>query len=507
MTGRTYCALLSGINVHTVEVEADVSMGIPAFELTGNLSGTVREAKDRIKAAIRNSGVMLKPSKITVNLAPSNLRKEGTHFDLAIVIAVMLATNYINNEEISNMMFIGELGLDGRVNPVKAVLPIIAHCKSVGITKCIVPKQNVNEGRYITGIDVIGVESLSECINYIKGRINIRPVAKEQLREEICSYDMDYSDIRGQEGLKRAMLIAAGAMHNILMVGPPGAGKTMAASGLITIMPPLNLAQCIEISKIYSIAGLLNEENYFITKRPFRAPGYTITPAAMAGGGIKPIPGEMSLAEYGVLFLDELNLFSPEVIETLRVPLEKGRIRINRSGGTYEFPAGFMLVAAINPCKCGYYPDRTKCNCTQQEIKKHLGKISRPLMDRIDICVQAPKVQFEDMENISDNSEYSGDKMRKKVLRIYEIQQERFRNCSFNLNSQIPANQIPYFCQMENDAKTLIKTVYDKYDLTARGYHKIMKVARTVADLEGHDKIMLPDLSEAIGYRMSDNRY
>ncbi len=507
MTGNAYSAILYGTVVHIVEIEVDISSGIPTLELTGNLGGTVKEARERVRSAIKNTGINIKPARITINFAPSNLRKEGTQFDLGMAVAIMSAYGIINinNEEIVNTVFMGELGLNGRVNPVNAVLPVIAHCAEAGIKRCIVPRKNMKEGSYILGIEVIGVDSLAECLNYLKGNIKLEPVKNVVLRPQDRQYEMDFSDIRGQKSLKRAMLIAVGAMHNILMVGPPGAGKTMTASRLVTIMPSLKLSQCIEISKIYSIAGLLNEDNYFITQRPFRSPNYSITKAAMNGGGKNPLPGEMSLANYGVLFLDELNMFTPDVIETLRIPLEKGRICINRVSGIYEFPAEFMLVGAINPCKCGYYPDRNKCNCSEHDIRKHMGRISRPLMDRIDMCVNAPKVQYEEIENtkdIEEDNEFTSLNMKKQILRIHEIQQERFKNYSFNLNSQIPNNLIAHFCDMENDAKILIKSVYDKYDLTARSYHKIIKVARTIADIEGHEKITLPDISEAVGYRM-----
>ncbi|MGN0373882.1 MAG: YifB family Mg chelatase-like AAA ATPase [Butyrivibrio sp.] len=504
MIGRAYCAMLHGTMVNLVEIEADVSNGLPGFELTGNLGGTVKEGRDRVKAAIKNSGIALKPSKITVNLAPSNLRKDGTQFDLAMAVAVICAEGLVSIEEIKDTVFIGELGLDGKVNPVRAVLPIVSYCKEAGMKRCIVPKGNIYEGAYIHGIDVVGVDTLSECIGYLKNSVRLNPVDKAFLLPlPYEEYDMDYSDIKGQKGLKRAMVIAAGGMHNILMVGPPGAGKTMTASRLVTIMPPPDATQCMEISRIYSIAGLLTKDKCFIRQRPFRAPNYTITPAAMAGGGVNPLPGEMSLAVGGVLFLDELNMFSPEVIETLRVPLESRSIRINRAGGVYEFPADFMLVAAINPCRCGYYPDK-RCNCTKQDIRKYMGRLSSPILDRIDMCIHAPKVEYDDIEGSEEDVEYSSGGMRRKVLNIYNVQQERYRNFSFQFNSQIPVNMVSDICTMENDAKTLIKTVYRKYDLTARSYHRIMKVSRTIADLEGHERIMLNDIGEAVGYRMPD---
>ncbi len=504
MTGRTNCALLTGTQVRVIDVEADVAPGIPCFEVTGNLSSIVKEARDRVRAAIKNSGIKLQPSRITVNMAPSGIRKNGSHFDLAIAMAVMGAEGIISNKRLKNVVFIGELGLDGKINPIKAVLPIVSGCIGQAIAKCIIPKVNMGEVRYVRGIEIIGVESLRECIDYIEGVTELKPIEPEKFVQSLVTYNIDYMDIRGQKNLKRAMLIAAGGMHNILMIGPPGAGKTMAASRLVTIMPPPDLKQCTEISNIYSIAGLLNSDKSFITNRPFRNPHYSITAAAMAGGGYNPVPGEVSLSGHGVLFLDEFNLFKPEVLELLRTPLEEGVIRINRRSGVYEFPANFMLVAAINPCLCGYYPDRSKCNCSESDIKRHMGKISRPLMDRIDMCVRAPKVLYDDMENTAVDMEYSSEVMQQKVQKIYNIQQERFKECTFNLNSQIPIKEISKYCEMEKEAKSLIKDIYNKYDLTARSYHKLIKVARTIADAEEHDLITVEDICEAASYKTKE---
>lgn len=500
MMGKVYSAGLYGIKAELVEVEADVTSGIPYFELTGNLSSTVKEARDRVRMAIKNSQIKMSPAKIVVNLAPANIRKNGPHFDLAMAISILCAMGVIDNEKVKDKLFVGELGLDGNVNPVNAVLPIIDCARQNKIPYCIVPFQNAKEGIMLKGVKVIGVSSLKECMDWINDNNKISCVKPIEFSNNIVKYEKDFLDIRGQDGLKRALLIATGAMHNVLMIGPPGSGKTMAASRIPTIMPPMTRNQIIEVSRIYSVAGLLNEEVYYVKERPFRMPGYGITATSMFGGGYNPMPGEVSLAENGVLFLDELNLFKPEVIEGLRVPLETGKVQVNRLHGKYEYPANFMLVGAINPCKCGNYPD-SRCTCSPRDIARHLGKISRPIMDRIDICVQAPKVGYEYVEKPISPNDYSSENMNRLILKIQSIQKDRFKNYSYKYNSKIPINKIDFFCEMENDAKSLIKTAYDKYDMTVRGYHKIMKVARTIADLEEHNRILFQDIAEAIGYR------
>lgn len=500
MIGKTYSACTKGVSGLLVEVEADVSNGIPGIELTGNLSGIVKESRERVRLAIRNSRLELRPSKIVINLAPAKLRKEGTHFDLAIAIAVLCANNNLE-ETFNDTIFIGELALDGRVLAVKGVLPMIDMAKRLGFRRCIVPKKNMGEGKLIDGVEVYGVESLWECVEFLKGKLCLAKEDKEIIIPDELSYKYDFLDIRGQIGLKRGLLIATAGMHNTIMVGPPGAGKTMSAMRINTIMPPLTREQIIDISRIYSISGKLNQDGY-VKHRPFRTPNHTITPSAMAGGGINPLPGEMSLAEYGVLFLDELNLFRPETMETLRLPMETGCVQINRVNGNYFYPADFMLVGAINPCKCGYYPDKAKCSCTPREVSLHIGKISRPILDRIDMCIQAPKVKYEDMEPDVNGSDYSSEKMRNIVLKVHKIQQNRFLNEEFQYNSKIPINKINEYCPMEKDAKELMKQVYAKYDLTARAYHKLIRVARTIADIEEHEKLTLSDVGEAVGYKM-----
>lgn len=503
MMGKVYSAGVYGVKAELIEVEADVTAGIPCFELTGNLSNTVKEAKDRVRMAIKNSYIKMNPAKIVVNLAPSNIRKSGPHFDLAMAVSVLCAIGVVDNQKVGNMLVVGELGLDGTVNPVNAVLPIIDCARENNIDICVVPCKNAKEGALINGVKVIGVKSLKECIDFINGDIIIEPIRSIEISEEVYCSEKNYDDIKGQEGLKRALLIGAGAMHNILMIGPPGAGKTMAASRIPTIMPPMTREQIIEVSRIYSIAGLLDEDNFYVKNRPFRTPGSGITISAFVGGGYNPIPGELSLAEHGVLFLDELNLFKSEVIESLRVPLETGKVMVNRLHGKYEYPAKFMLVGAINPCKCGYYPD-SRCTCSENDISRHLGKISRPIMDRIDMCIQAPKVGYEYVEKSTIKPGYSGEEMRQQILRIQDVQNQRFEKFPYKYNSQIPINKIEYFCQMKADAKELLKELYNKYDLSVRAYHKLMKVARTIADLEQHEVIEFSDIAEAFGYRITE---
>lgn len=505
MVGKVHSAAVLGISAEIIEVEADVCGGFPSFEMTGNLGKSAKEAKNRVYTAIKNSKIKIGPSKITVNMSPANIRKEGPHFDLAVAIAVLCAGGVIENRELNDILFIGELGLEGQINPVKAVFPMLLKAVDKGYRICIIPKQNENEARYVRGILVIGITSLSECVAYLRGIKEIQPVSvQDDISGMISDIDNDFDEIKGQKALKRAAAVAAASMHNILMIGPPGGGKTMTASRIISLMPPPTGEQCIEITKVYSVAGLLNNGEGLITKRPFRAPHHTITAAAMAGGGAYPVPGEISLAQHGILFLDELNLFDRRTIETLRSPMEKGTVTIDRVYGKYEYPGNFMLAAAMNPCKCGYYPDRNKCRCTQSEINRYFGRISRPILDRIDICVWADRVEYDDLKKDADEKNNTA-AMRKKVMNAYKLQEKRYENCIFKRNSCIPDKYISEYCVLEKDAEQLIKSAFDKYDLTARGYKRTLKVARTIADMENHDRITVSDVAEAVGYRMVEN--
>ncbi|MCM1307651.1 MAG: YifB family Mg chelatase-like AAA ATPase [Butyrivibrio sp.] len=504
MVGKVISAAVSGVTARLVEVEADIASGIPSFELTGNLGGTAKEARERVRTALRNSEIRLKPGKITVNLAPANIRKEGPHFDLAIAAALLCACNLVPREAVGGVLFAGELRLDGGVNEVNAVLPMIISAAEAGLRRCIVPRGNLNEGGFAEGIEVVGVGSLSECAAYLKGERRLPSadglcLGMGQKKVGGEATDKDFGDIRGQRALKRAVTVAAAGMHNLLMIGPPGSGKTMTAERLPTILPPPSYEQRMEIWRIYSVAGMLDGESLRAGKRPFRSPRHTVTAQTMAGGGRNPMPGEMSLAQHGILFLDELNLFDRRAVETLREPLESGRVRINRVGGAVEYPADFMLVAAINPCLCGYYPDRRKCRCTPMDIKRHFGHISKPIMDRIDICVQAPPVAYEDIGGGGDA--YDSAYMKKEVERAFEAQKKRFKDCGFESNSAIPAARTAEHCRMEADAEALLKKAYETCGMSARSYYKILRVARTVADIEGSELIRAEHISEAVGYK------
>lgn len=498
MLGKALSASLCGISASVVSVEADVSSGIPYFDIIGNLSGNTREGRDRVKNAIRNAGFRLPPSKIVVNMAPAEVRKDGTQYDLAVAIAVLTAYGVLA-EVFSEFMYIGELSLSGEVYAVSGVLPMVIGAVEEGIKRCFVPKANLYEAMNVPGIEIIGVETLKECVDYLCGDKEIE-IAQNNTDECEDTTQLDFADIKGQTALKRAALIAACGMHNMLVIGPPGTGKSMAAMRIPGILPPLSFKERLEISKLYSISGLLDNENCLVKSRPYRSPHYTVTRSAFCGGGRRAMPGEISLAGSGVLFLDEINLFSNEVVDTLREPLETGRIRIDRQSASCEYNADMMLVAAMNPCRCGFYPDRSRCNCTEAEVNQFFGKVSKPVLDRIDIFVNAARVSYEEINNESEQ-EYTNENMKKTVKRVWEIQRQRYELESFDMNSHISTERLGEYCTMESDAQNLLKQAYERYNLSVRSYNKIRKVARTIADIEGHELITEADIFEAIGYK------
>ena len=500
MIGKVYSAAVTGIYAVPVEVQADVAPGIPYFELTGNLAGTTKEAKERVRIAIKNSKFQINPSKITINMIPANIRKEGTSYDLAVAVAVLTAVGVIAAKKVSGALFIGELGLDGGICNVSSILPMTLCARDNGFTICYVPMGNVGEASLVTGIRVIGISSLRECVDYINNGCNCRAHVDNNI-DNTDDNNIDFADIRGQASAKRAITIAAAARHNLMLIGPPGAGKSMLASRIPTILPGLTDEERLRITSIYSVAGLLKDGLALIRSRPFRAPHHTISRPAFTGGGIIPSPGEISLSDLGVLFLDEINLFSNDVIDSLRLPMEEHRIRIRRLGGTYEYPADFMLVGAMNPCKCGYYPDRTRCNCNDRDIRRYFDRISGPVTDRIDMCVRVTKSGYDEITG-AGGTEISSKDMREAVNYCIDIQKERFKKECFRYNSEIPSQLVNKYCTMSQSAKILMKSAFSQYDMSARTYYKIIKIARTIADTEQSDRIEEGHICEAIGYKL-----
>ena len=502
---HSHCAAIQGIDASIISVEVDVCDGLPMFSLVGLLSSETREAKDRVRISIRNSGFRIPTKHITVNLAPADIRKEGTGFDLAIAVALLTAFGYVPKECIEGTLFAGELSLDGSIKGIPGVLPMVYAAAKQGFRLCVVPKENEQEAALVKDIDVIAASSLSELVAYYVGNQQLPKVKAPDFSEDFGEMEEDFEEVAGQEVVKRALEVAVAGQHNVLMIGPPGAGKTMLAKRIPSIMPELTFEESLEISKIYSISGMLDERCSFVRKRPFRSPHHSITPSSLIGGGYQAKPGEISLSDGGVLFLDELPEFNTNTLEMLRQPLEERKITVSRMQGSYTYPAGFMLVAAMNPCKCGYYPDRTRCNCSQNQIHRYLNRISRPLLDRIDLCVEASEMTYQELQG-KEKGESSAD-IRERVKRARHMQQERYAMEKVYCNGELSAKMVEKYCSIGAKEQELIQQIFTKMHFSARSYHRLLKVARTIADLAGSERILTEHLSEAICYRGIDEKY